>query len=159
MNSTRILVILITLSLFIVGCTNESDEVSDDYDTAFLTKERWELSPTFSISHGREMVGYEGKLGLLGGPLVENEISKHMWHFWGEGLRDKRLSVIAQHELTGGEINPLVNSGFELLAGENNGADYHLPSHMTFPFAGMWRLDVYLDDELFDSLVVQVEEE
>jgi hypothetical protein len=42
------------------------------------------------------------------------------------------------------------------LSTANNGADAHNPSTMSLPSPGHWRLDAYIGEKLFGSVVVQV---
>ncbi|WP_096187523.1 DUF4871 domain-containing protein [Evansella halocellulosilytica] len=141
---------------FLVGCTDEeSSNTKEEND-------KWERSPTF-VSANREMVGIEGKVGLLGGDFVANEESKQMWHFWGDSefLFENYFIVEATHEDT-----DIVIDLFRLTpSGPNNGADAHQPSSIELPETGGWKLDVYFYDKhendpdekgLFETIVIEV---
>jgi len=39
-----------------------------------------------------------------------------------------------------------------------NEADSHIPSNIEFPTAGLWKLNVYIGDEIFGKIIIDVEE-
>ncbi len=141
-------ILFITAILFLSGCADESDAQIDEF----------ELSPSFAVSETdeREMVGVEGSVGLLFGDFAAGEPSKQMWHFWGDDLQNKLLTVKAFHQETDTEINPFVREEEHRLSGPNNGADYHLPSLLKLTEPGIWKMDIYLNEEYYDSIVVDV---
>ncbi|OBZ09265.1 DUF4871 domain-containing protein [Bacillus sp. FJAT-26390] len=114
----------------------------------------WELSPSF-VSGSYSMTGTQGKLGFIDPGFIAGKGNKYMWHFWG-----------TKEELTGGlQIYAVRESTNELLTvfesrvspGEHNGADAVLPSGMTLPHAGKWKLIVMINKQWFGNVVVQVE--
>ena len=155
---------LFTFLIIMVLSACTSNESTEDNFVA-------EVSPTFAIpvmfddKKGQYILrGEQGKLGLLVGsgiengdvellPLIANEPNKYMWHFWGQNLTGKSLKVIGTNVETNEETVILDNY---FLAGELNGADAHMPSSMVFPNAGIWKLDVYVEKELFGNVVVEV---
>jgi hypothetical protein len=42
--------------------------------------------------------------------------------------------------------------------GPNNGADAHIPSNLSLPTSGLWKLDAYLGGKLKGSIIVDVKE-
>ena len=155
---------LFTFLIIMVLSACTSNESTEDNFVA-------EVSPTFAIPVMFDdkkvqyiLRGEQGKLGLLVGsglengdvellPLIANEPNKYMWHFWGQNLTGKSLKVIGTNVETNEETVILDNY---VLAGELNGADAHVPSSMVFPNAGIWKLDVYVEKELFGNMVVEV---
>ncbi len=119
------------------------------------------LEPTDSfLSNGVEMVGIEGKLGLFPGKgLIENERSKQKWHFWADRdfLRTKNFDIKATHEKTGEVISLFFINSSDGIGSPNNGADAHVPSVLEFPQSGIWKIDIYHGEELFESIVLDVE--
>lgn len=106
------------------------------------------------------MIGEEGRLGFIydDGEVLRfypDKVQKYMWHFWGEEQElEGELKVTATHEndneeiyVTGGELGNAIN-----------GADKHIPSNMSLPKSGMWKLDAYIGDKLFGSVYVKVHE-
>lgn len=106
------------------------------------------------------MIGEEGRLGFIydDGEVVRfypEKVQKYMWHFWGEHQElEGELKIVASHENDEEEIDV---TGGEL-SGANNGADKHIPSQMSLPKSGMWKLDAYIGDRLFGSVYVRVHE-
>lgn len=114
----------------------------------------WEVSSTFQ-SGRYTMMGVEKKAGFIHPGFIAGKGNKYMWHFWGDKSElDGKLSIMAVKR--GDEQLIPVFSG--KLGGPNNGADRHIPSTMMLPQAGMWRLLLFIDDKLFESIVVEVAE-
>ena len=58
-------------------------------------------------------------------------------------------------------MHPVLDNGESWtipLGGENNGADVHAPSSVTIPERGEWALVLYADGELFDVVVMEIDE-
>lgn len=102
-------------------------------------------------------MGNNGKFGIGEyGPFIAGEAQKYMWHFWGEqALLTKPLKVIGISKETGEELNLFQSPGGYGLA-PNTGADHSLPSLLTLPNAGLWKLAVYFEEELFGDIIVDV---
>ncbi|QNU34506.1 DUF4871 domain-containing protein [Geobacillus sp. 44C] len=157
-----ILTIAIIISLTTVGCSdvaNKKEEVTSENLPNVKTQD-WKESPLFE-SNGYTMIGEEGRLGFIYDDsevtrFYPNKVQKYMWHFWGnEKEFNGGLKVIATHE-TGGE--PITVLEGLSLGGPNNGADHHVPSNMSLPKSGMWKLDAYIGNKLFGSIFVKVYE-
>ncbi|MBT2734514.1 hypothetical protein [Bacillus sp. ISL-7] len=79
-----------------------------------------------------------------------------MWLFWGDlnKIVGNNLKVIASNEkgnkLTVIKANPI--------GGENWGAPASTPSGIELPTKGIWKLDAYINDNLFGTIVVDVKE-
>ncbi|XEC92524.1 hypothetical protein AB6A23_14045 [Paenibacillus tarimensis] len=163
----RYIVALISLLILISGCSNENSEIN---------AAEWRASPTFHIpvtfGDGTKgeyiLVGEEGRIGFLTGglPMVTGKPNKYMWHLWGDTLDDtqqlfgKNIEIRGLSKETGEEI--LVFTGSTGIPNPNIPDNNHvarMPSSMSLPYAGLWRLDAYLEDELFGSIVVQVQKE
>ena len=120
----------------------------------------WKVSPLFK-SGAYTMIGQEGRLGFIYDDLevsrfYPHKVQKYMWHFWGkpEELKGK-LKVVGVSKETGEQITVFET---QALGGANNGADAHTPSGMSLPSSGLWRLDAYIREKYFGSVVVQVHE-
>ncbi|MEG0416715.1 MAG: hypothetical protein RR565_11340, partial [Erysipelothrix sp.] len=150
-----ILIFGVILSIIIAGC---SDEVSIEKKEE-VTQHNWKESPLFE-SGGYTMIGEEGRLGFIYDDaevvrFYPDQVQKYMWHFWGEEQElEGELKVVATHEHDDEEI--YVTGGG--LSSANNGADKHTPSHMSLPKSGMWKLDAYIEGNLFGSVYVKVHE-
>lgn len=150
-----ILIIAVVLSLVIAGCNDEeSIEKKEKY-----IQHNWNESPLFEAG-GYTMIGEEGRLGFIYDDgevdrFYPNKVQKYMWHFWGEEQElEGEVKITASHENDNEEI--YVTGGG--LSGANNGAEKHMPSNMSLPKSGMWKLDAYIGDRLFGSIYVKVHE-
>ena len=126
--------------LVLTACTQNRDSV-------------WKESDTFQIDN-YTLRGEEQKIGFIDAAFKAGEEQKYMWHFWSEDKNlDGAFKVLAVKETDDDEILVFEAPG---LGGSNNGADAHLPSTMSLPEEGMWRLDAYIDDRLYGSIFVRV---
>ncbi|MEK3799102.1 hypothetical protein MHI18_12775 [Peribacillus sp. FSL H8-0477] len=103
--------------------------------------------------------GNKNKLGLLGPELKPNEAGKWLWHFWG--IDQGEFTLVGYNQDTS-TISPVLSDGSwsrtSIGGGEINGADASLPSNVELPKAGKWALLVYIGDQLFDTLVMDIKE-
>ncbi|MBH0160519.1 DUF4871 domain-containing protein [Fictibacillus sp. 26RED30] len=120
-------------------------------------QDSWKESTLFE-SGSYTMIGEKDKIGFIYDDsevtrFFPNKEQKYMWHLWGsEDLPGKPFKVIATSQKTDEEVS-LVDS---VVGGSNNGADAHIPSMMSLPHSGMWKLNAYVDDKLFGSVYVKV---
>ncbi|MCU6710215.1 DUF4871 domain-containing protein [Paenibacillus sp. J5C_2022] len=115
----------------------------------------WEVSDAFE-SGNVELTGVEGKAGFIDAGFIAGKANKYMWHFWGEdALLDGKFIVKAVKQ---GEEKLIEVFHAGSLGGANNGADRHMPSSMSLPEPGIWRLLPYVDGKLMESIVVEVKE-
>ncbi|MFD0959698.1 DUF4871 domain-containing protein [Paenibacillus chungangensis] len=113
----------------------------------------WEPSTAF-VSGSYEMTGIEGAVGFIDAGFIAGQANKYMWHFWGEdALLDGKVVVKAVKQ---GEEELIEVFRAESLGGANNGADRHMPSSMSLPEPGIWRLLPYIDGKLIDTIVIEV---
>lgn len=152
-------ILIFICGLFLIGCSNEQSKT---------TEENWEESPTLIrevivTDDGQTedfifRIGDNGKLGFGEyGPFVEGELQKYMWHFWGEqDILTQPFKVIGISGETDKNITVFEYTSNNSLA-PNTGADHHIPSSMMLPNAGVWKLEAYFGEELFGSVIVNVE--
>lgn len=152
-----ILFCVVILSVVITGCTKE-EPVKEE-----VIQHNWSESPLFK-SDNYTMIGEEGRLGFI---YDDSEVSrfyptktqKYMWHFWGnddELIGD--FKVLGTHENSEEEIL-IVPKKSVISLSPHNGANQHIPTNMTLPTSGMWKLDAYFEDRLVGSVYVKVHEE
>ncbi|KOP64578.1 hypothetical protein AMS62_04410 [Bacillus sp. FJAT-18019] len=131
-----------------VGQEKYGDIVIDVPDSS------WEPSPSF-VSSDYAMTGVEGRLGFIHPGLVAGQPNKYMWHFWG---RDEDLTgdldITAVKKDTS-EIIEVFHS--KLMPGKHNGADATLPTTMSLPSPGLWRIMTSINGQLFGSVIVEVD--
>ncbi|MFE5318505.1 DUF4871 domain-containing protein [Paenibacillus sp. NPDC056579] len=179
------LISLLIFALVLTSCStqtlpeNEMNEKNTSL-TVNTQSKGWEISPTFTIpvTFGDKtkgeyiLVGTEGKIGFLTGghPIVAGNSQKYMWHFWGSTLEEtkqlfgKKMEIRGVSKQTGKEIS-LFKGGVGIpnpnvqppIPNSDNVAK--APTMMSLPSAGIWRIDVYIEEKLFGSVVVQVSEQ
>lgn len=165
--------ILVFLSLFLlVGCSEQETK-----EKVAVSSNHWKVSPTFDIPVDFEdgtkgkyvLIGKKDRLGFLVGsggkddvqinPIIKGKPNKYIWHFWGNVDEfDGPLKVVGINEI--GEKHKILKNDYSGNIGISpyNGATTHVPSSMEFPTAGLWKLEVYIDEKLFGDIVVNVEE-
>lgn len=113
----------------------------------------WDISSTFE-SGSYVMRGVRGKVGLIDQSFKAGSPQKIMWHFWGaDQALDGPFEVKAVKQGEERIIDLFSASG---LGQSLNGADRSLPSLLTLPEPGRWRLLPYIDGKLMESIVVEV---
>lgn len=128
----------------------------------------WEPSPSFVSAASEdpveamlssqfpptEMTGIKGHLGFIDPGFIAGHPNKYMWHFWG-----------SKEELTGDLVITAVKQNTSKLIDvfksrvtpyPHNGADASLPTTMSLPSPGLWRIMVSINGQLFGSVIVEV---
>ncbi len=148
----RLIASVLFILLSLTGCITEKPDPEN---------KEWEISPLFK-SGTYTMIGQEGRVGFIYDHsevtrFYPNKKQKYMWHFWGkvEELQGP-LKVTGTSKDTGEQITVL---SVATIGGPNNGADAHIPSLMSLPSPGLWRLDAYIGEKIFGSIIVQVQEQ
>jgi hypothetical protein len=111
-----------------------------------------------AVNLGNNIVGNENKSGVIGADMPSININqKWMWHLWGiENSKVNQLTVVGFHRETE-TVHQILTTGWTIgLWGENNGADAHAPSSVNIPTAGEWAILLYVDEELFDVLIYNI---
>ncbi|MEC2058013.1 DUF4871 domain-containing protein [Peribacillus psychrosaccharolyticus] len=162
------LFIALFICLFVVsGCTSTTvnpNKISLPEDIPNFVTERdfnkidWDRTTVaFDTGTSSDMVGNKNKLGIIGPELKPNEVEKWLWHFWG--IDQGNFTIVGYNQDTS-TISPVLSDGSwsrtGVSSGKINGADASLPSNVELPKAGKWALLVYIDDQLFDTLVMDI---
>jgi len=103
-----------------------------------------------------DWIGEKGHLVITNNPFIAGKTQKYMWLFWGNqsNLVGKIFKVIGSNEK--GEKLTVIK-GYSL-GGENWDAPASSPSGIQLPTKGLWKLDAYVDEKLFGTIVVDVKE-
>jgi len=117
-----------------------------------LAESDWELSSSFT-SGSYTMTGVENKLGIINPGFIAGQGNKYMWHFWGKEEQITGKIIIYGINQSSGDLMELFKG--RLYPGPLNGADASMPSSLTLPSAGKWKLIAVIDNRWFDSIVVQ----
>ncbi|WP_342471914.1 DUF4871 domain-containing protein [Metasolibacillus sp. FSL H7-0170] len=144
--NAKMWLLVFSVLLLLVACTGNK-------------KEAWQESEFFESGSYR-MIGIKDKAGFIYNketiPFTANEPNKYMWHFWGDEDELKGdIKVIGIFEDEPDEKIEVLHEKINYLSA-HNGADYHIPSLMELPKAGMWKLEVYIDDKIFETIYVEV---
>ncbi|WP_243549379.1 DUF4871 domain-containing protein [Priestia megaterium] len=123
----------------------------------------WDDKNSTFKSENISMFGHKNKLGIIGSSLETDRTLKWFWNFWG--VKNGKLTVVAYHKETTTISSMLMNSNTNKaqwsqteIGGPTNGADATLPTTVKLSKPGKWALLVYLDDQLFDTIVIKVKE-
>ncbi|MFT9847717.1 DUF4871 domain-containing protein [Aneurinibacillus sp. REN35] len=113
----------------------------------------------------RQRIRVLGRVGIIGNDIdtkFPDLPPKWLWHFWGkkEELQDKKLKVVAIHKDTGEEADPLGKYMTEPRVTYSdtlvNGSHATMPSNVSLPRAGLWKVKVYLDEAFFAEFIIEV---
>ncbi|GAA0842785.1 DUF4871 domain-containing protein [Paenibacillus glucanolyticus] len=114
----------------------------------------WEPSPSFK-SGVYDMTGVEGRLGFINPGFIAGQPNKYMWHFWGRSEElTGDLFITAVKRNTSKIIDVFETT---LRPGKHNGADAAIPTTMSLPSAGQWRIMASINGQLFGSVIVEVD--
>ncbi|SEC61488.1 hypothetical protein [Paenibacillus sp. GP183] len=140
------------LVLILAGCSNEATTISKG----------WSVTPTIDLKinneKGEELsdkwIGETGRLAISNNPFIEGKAQKYMWLLWGNqnDLVGKSFKVIATSEK--GEEKTVLSD--RTLGGSNWGAQASLPSMITLPTLGLWKLDAFVENKLHGTIIVKV---
>ncbi|MBP1991011.1 signal peptidase I [Paenibacillus eucommiae] len=135
--------------------------------SGFLEKHPWKISSSFAISKLVPEGSHEGKVWQLRGergrfainnkPVFAGVPFRTPWFFWGtsEELAGSP-KIIAVRENNEKDRKVVFAAGG--VSGPLAGANGHIPTgSMTLPEPGLWRLEAYIGDPYFGSIVVNVE--
>ena len=155
-----------SIFFLVIGCsankTVESElilpeDIPDFVEESDLEKVDWDKK---AVTFDNDIIGNTNKSGVIGADMPSININqKWMWHLWGiENPQATKLTVVGLQRKTS-TIHQILTTGWTIdLAGENNGADAHVPSSVNIPKAGEWAILLYTDGNLFDVLVYEIKE-
>lgn len=168
----KFLILIICLAILSVACSNKDTKVvnnnKDNNNVYVESIPGWEESATLirnivTTDNGDTeeavfRIGDNGKLGIGEyGPFIAGESQKYMWHFWGDEktlLKPFRVVGISKDSDTKTTLFELPKA---TMLGPVNGASHSLPSTLTLPEPGLWKLEAYFGEELFGSVIVLVQ--
>ncbi|WP_128895571.1 hypothetical protein [Longirhabdus pacifica] len=143
MKKLSIFLFALIISLTVIGCQATAN---------------WEESDIFLVND-RQMIGEEGRFAILYDVLnlYPDAGNKCMWYLWGDETElQGTVKVTATHEKDDESIT-LIHSHSNSLSPHFT-ADDHMVSELTLPKSGMWKLDAFIDDELFESIFLKIHE-
>ncbi|MCA0757174.1 DUF4871 domain-containing protein [Paenibacillus sp. N4] len=152
------------------GTMTGSKTVNDPTDSDLVTLRAdangdfkdWALSPLFETqgkdADGNTIItmlrGIENKLGMIDSPLIVGTPQKVLWHFWGDqDVLEGNLRIEGTSAETGDTV---VLFETRLTKGASvRGSTTSAPSSIRLTELGLWKLDVYINDDLFGSVIVE----
>lgn len=176
MKKTVFLFISLTcLGLLLIGCQTEGKteekkeesmkleyegigyEVPEEYRT-------WNLSSKFqyqtSSSDGNVLeyaiLGEKDGFGITGSfPLKAKQGNKYMWFYFGEkDIKNKSVKVMTYKK--GTEELIYLHHGEFKEESQVNENEVNMPSNLMFPSSGVWNVLIFIEDEPFGNIVVEV---
>ncbi|MBP3951801.1 hypothetical protein [Bacillus suaedae] len=166
MNMKRKILVFLTVLILVLTTACSPNYIKDSNTESKETSYDF-FSPMYEDGEGRTFIGKKEKLSiLLSEEFKKNTTNKYMWLIWSndDDILNKRLSVVAFHQETGLQEAVLIvgeNKTIQIpnkLFGPNHGADAHIPTNMEFSESGKWIMHVFLDDELHETLIVDVKD-
>jgi hypothetical protein len=113
----------------------------------------WELSSLFK-SENYWLRGKERNVGFIDPGFIAGKSNKYLWHLWdAEQELDGKFNVMAVKQ---GDDHMIEVFSGPSLGGTLNGADRSIPSSMSLPETGVWRLLPFVGGKLIDSIVIEV---
>ncbi|RSK28708.1 hypothetical protein EJF36_18540 [Bacillus sp. HMF5848] len=117
----------------------------------------WKATSAFFVQEGDHyisLIGPKSKLGLkIDEPFMKNKDVQTAWYLWdAEG---EYITIKATHKETDREA--IVIESATLQSTKQFGANRVYTAPMTFEESGKWRIDILTDNELFASIVVEVQ--
>jgi hypothetical protein len=160
--------LLLMFMMILTSCSIEKTKTGTN-----AKEETWQVSHTFTIPKpgpdGKDVPyglrGNNGKLAIVDGIVTAGVNNKQLFHFWGqtpektEQLFNKQVKVIGTSKENGQTV-----TAFQGSIGVPN-EEIVKPSHhyaesvgyLNLPSKGIWKLDAYVDDKLFGSIVIEVQ--
>ena len=122
----------------------------------------WEESPIFKFEH-LTLRGVEGNVAILATPWKANTSNKYMVHLFGEEPPSGKLSIIAVKKDTNETAQAFYGTDSKTQSWSlgsvptsvvNGRVD--MPASMKLPSKGLWALNIYVGENLFGQIIVNV---
>ncbi|MFE1243454.1 hypothetical protein ACFW35_04915 [Fictibacillus sp. NPDC058756] len=165
-NFQKYILLGLVLVAFVVIVDFYNDEKSaskqneikiDSWDVSSILKREITATDTGIKDDFVFHLGNNGKLGFQSenGIMVAEKPQRYLWFFWiDQKIFEKPLEIIGIHKKTGDEFTVFNDSEGRYLSGK--GLEYAIPTLITLPEKGIWRLEVYFGKDLLGSVVVKV---
>jgi Domain of unknown function (DUF4871) len=102
-------------------------------------------------------VGSKDGIGFTGPfPIMAKEKQKYFWFYLGEeNIYDKPVEVKAIKKGTKELVDVLGGPSTFYESAEVSPGSVNMPSSLKFPSAGIWKVLVYIEGELYESIVIE----
>ena len=174
--------ILLTAAVSLAACTSDpkshvvnvleeiekENAVQDSPDQIRyeIPENGWELTPAFEHSveyeSGEEgsytMIGSQEGVGFTGPfPIKAKDNQKYFWFYFGkDNLYGQPVEVKAVKKGTEELVDVLSGPGAFYESARVSPDSVNMPSSLSFPSAGIWKVLVYIEEEFYQSIVVEV---
>jgi len=164
MKTLRLILIYLTMLIIVVACSDEKvneeiilpEGIPEFVQKSDFEKINWENK---AVEFGnRGIIGNENKSGVIGADAPSLTSQKWMWHLWGVPVGTE-MTVVGFHRVAK-EVHQILKwpEWTIQMGGPNNGADAHAPSSVKIPETGEWAILLYIDGNLFDTLIFEINE-
>jgi hypothetical protein len=144
------LTVLCSVLAILLGCSPKHEQTKQN------PQEAWVESSTFQIE-GQDLLGIDTRVAIGPTPLVAGERKEYSLYLWGDlaEITGKLIIIGVDKETT--KTATLSKGIYSIPAKPKLGADNHIPLLINFPSPGVWRLDIFMDSIIFESIVVNVQ--
>ncbi len=178
-NLVYVLSLLLTVGP-LAACTSNHNEDSNEWKVSkeervvqestneiekAMAEDNWDLSSTFNYSveykNGEEgsyeIVGNKDTVGFTGPfPIIAKDDQKYFWFYFGkENIYNKPVEVKAIKKGTKKPVNILSGPSTFFEDAAVSPGSVNMPSNLTFPSEGVWKILVYIDGQLYEKIVVE----
>ncbi|MCR8641956.1 DUF4871 domain-containing protein [Paenibacillus sp. N1-5-1-14] len=122
-----------------------------------IPEHSWEVSPTFKYNI-YQLRGIENRMGVMDHEIIAGKPNKYMWFFWGDKSILRGESPVYAVRKGTNELILIEKSGFSYGSAFEIDHDNSIITSLNIPKPGIWRLMVYANNNLFDSVVVEVKQ-
>jgi hypothetical protein len=151
-------ILLLCFIMMFTSCVNKKDK-------------EWTESRMFKKYDHYTLIGKKGSLGFTyddsttDSRFYPNKVRKYTWHFWNSPNEEKKLmpgnkvKILGTSEDSKDNINVFegaINTIDTIETSAESESVAKVPSTMSLPSKGIWRLDAYIDGNLFGSVYVTV---
>ncbi|WP_144028245.1 DUF4871 domain-containing protein [Paenibacillus ferrarius] len=156
----------LVLLIFLIGCSKTDSNVVIK-ESPNVLDENWKVSSMFKTDDYM-LIGEQRKIGFIYNDsevvrLYPGKKQKYMWHFWADTpeetqkLFGEKVKIIGVSKQTGEKVTVFEGGiGIPNTAIKDNEKVGKMPTTMSLPSKGLWRLEAYIDEKLFGSVVVEV---
>ncbi|QGQ99393.1 hypothetical protein EHS13_33295 [Paenibacillus psychroresistens] len=149
MKLIKHLIFIFAVLFIVTGCENDKEAIN------------WVISQSFKAGD-LTLYGIKDKVGLIkmnGNEeklFIANTGGLYYVYFWGNGKELKgKYKLLATNKETGEQIK-LYEWPIEAIK-DSTGADASSGGKYSLPQSGLWKLDFYIADEFFDTIIVNAE--
>lgn len=152
-KSTKVFLFIIVLFSLIVFLLIKNYYHFATHNTSNNNGE-WESSLTFRLGNNT-LIGDPFHLGIVNQPFVSGKEYAITWYLWGDqdDLVKEPFKLIATKP-TGQNYTLVENYA---IAYGTEGSNAQVPTLFTIPSPGIWQLSVYINNDFFGSIVLNVE--